>query len=279
MTNLPAPKKKFGQNFLSDQGILSRIVAAAGVGPDDRVLEVGPGRGALTRLLSVAARQVLAVELDQELVPILQQEFQPGGNVTVLAADILRLDLQAELAMAEPTPWKVVANLPYYISTQVLFQFIDHRQLFSRLVLMLQREVGERLAAPPGSKTYGALSVLCQLHFVVKNEFIVRPGAFHPPPKVDSVVVSFTPRTEPVAEIGDERIFRHVVKAAFAQRRKTLSNSLRAGLPLPQESIQGALVSAGIDGQRRAETLSIVEFAAISRALCAVWSGKVMENT
>lgn len=278
MIELPRPKKSFGQNFLSDPAILNKIVAAGAVKPDDQVLEVGPGRGALTRLLAAAAGQVIAVELDGELLPILRQEFQPGGSVTVVAGDILQIDLEALLTTSGTQRWKVIANLPYYISTQVLFQFLDHRHLFSRMVLMLQREVGERLAAGPGSKTYGALSVLCQLHFMVKNEFIVRPGAFFPPPKVDSVVVSFIPRAEPVAEVGDEQVFRLVVKAAFSQRRKTLFNCLKSGLPLATADIQAVLADTAIDGQRRAETLSVVEFATLSLNFCPGLMGKVLDK-
>jgi 16S rRNA (adenine1518-N6/adenine1519-N6)-dimethyltransferase len=212
------------------------------------------------------------------LLPILAEEFTPDGNVTVVAGDILQVDLTALLASTDVAPWKVVANLPYYISSQVLFRFLDHRALFSRLVLMLQREVGERLAAAPGSKTYGALSVLCQLHFVIKSEFIVRPGAFHPPPKVDSVVVSFVPRGAPLADVGDEQVFRQTVKAAFSQRRKTLLNSLKSCLPLSGAQIQQALALAGIDGQRRAETLEVVEFATLSRFLCHGGSVNGVEN-
>ena len=278
MTDLPRPKKSFGQNFLSDPAILGKIVAAAQVTSADSVLEVGPGRGALTRLLAGVADRVIAVELDQELLPHLRREFPLSSNVAIVAGDILQIDLEPMLTAAYAGPWKVVANLPYYISTQVLFQFLDHRHLFSRLVLMLQREVGERLAALPGSKTYGALSVLCQLHFLVKSEFIVRPGAFFPPPKVDSVVVSFMPLPQPLADVGDEQVFRQVVKAAFGQRRKTLLNSLKAGLPLVAGDIAAALVDAGIDGQRRAETLAVSEFARLSRALYPFMAGKGMEN-
>lgn len=264
MSDLPRPKKAFGQNFLSDPAILRRIAEAARLKPDDHVLEVGPGRGALTRILAAEAEKVLAVEVDLELIPILNAEFSLSGNVSIVSGDILQLDLQELLPVDALHKWKVVANLPYYISTPVLFRFLECRHLFSRLVLMLQREVGERLAALPGSKTYGALSVLCQRYFAIRSEFIIRPGAFFPRPKVDSVVVSFEPLPLELPDVGDEDLFRHVVKGSFAQRRKTISNSLRAAGRFSPAAIDAALHGADIAGSRRAETLSVAEFEKLS---------------
>lgn len=264
------PKKAFGQNFLIDLNILTRIVEAVRIQPSDNVLEVGPGRGALTRLLAERAAHVAAVEVDRQLVQLLRLEFLSAGNVTIVEADILKTDLALLLAPLGSSPWKVAANLPYNISSQVMFAFLDQRELFSRLVLMLQKEVGDRLAAPPGCKDYGILSVLFRLHFDISKEFIVRPGSFYPVPKVDSIVLSFDALPSPRYEVGDEPFFRKVVKAAFSQRRKTLWNCLRsASLGLDEAALHEALTVSDIDGARRGETLSLEEFALLSRSLLA----------
>ena len=264
------PKKALGQNFLTDRHVLERIVVAVGILPGDSVLEVGPGRGALTTLLAGQAARVTAVELDRQLVPLLRERFASQGNVEVVEADILSVDLRRLLGERSSAPWKVAANLPYNISTPVLFRFLDVRALFSRLVLMFQREVGERLLAGPGTKAYGALSVLFQLYFDIERIVNVRPGAFYPVPKVDSVVLGFTPLSGPRVSVGDEASFRTLVKAAFSQRRKTLWNCLRAsGIAAGDEALLSALQEAGIDGARRGETLSLDEFATLARALAA----------
>ena len=170
--------------------------------------------------------------------------------------------------------WKVAANLPYNISSQVLFKFLDNRELFSRLVLMLQKEVGERLAASPATKEYGVLSVFCGLHFDMTKAFVVKPGSFHPVPKVDSVVLSFTPLAKARVDVGDEIFFRRVVKAAFGQRRKTLRNCLKTlDLETGEDSLAGVLDGCGIVPERRGETLTIDEFAKLSRALFPLSTG------
>ncbi len=264
----PRPKKALGQNFLTDRNVLARIAEAVGIGPGDRILEVGPGRGALTALLAEGGAQVVAVELDRELVPLLRKEFAGRENVEVVEADILAVDLPRLLGEHGGGTWKVAANLPYNISSQVLFRFLESRRLFSLLVLMLQKEVGERLLAPPACKEYGALTVLFRLHFQIRREFTVKPGSFHPVPKVDSVVLRFTPLPAPQVEVGDEVFFRRVVKAAFGQRRKTLWNCLRSAALTEDEAILvAALEHCGIDPGRRGETLSLEEFAALSSEL------------
>lgn len=264
---LPRPKKALGQNFLVDRGVLGRIVEAVAIGPGDRILEVGPGRGALTRLLAERASEVLAIELDRQLVPVLSAEFSAAGNVELLQADILRLDLE-ELLLNRGDGWKVAANLPYNISSQVLFKFLDCRQLFSRLVLMLQREVGERLLAPPGGKDYGILSVLFQTFFEIRKELLVKPGAFFPVPKVESIVLSFKPLSEPRFPVVDERQFKRLVKAAFGQRRKTLWNCLKGGgFASTDEHLKDVLSSCGIDPKRRGETLSLQEFSVLANSM------------
>lgn len=262
------PKKALGQNFLTDKNVLNRIVEACGIAAGDRVIEVGPGHGSLTRLLAEKGAQVVAVELDRELVPLLVGEFGNRGNVEIVQADILETDLQHLLFSRGEGKWKVAANLPYNISSQVLIRFLDNCELFSRLVLMLQREVGERLIAPPACKEYGILTLFCRLHFDIFREFLVRPGSFYPVPKVDSVVLRFEPLLKPRADVGDEAFFRQVVKGAFGQRRKTLLNSLKsAGLVPSVRILADVLSGCRIDGGRRGETLSLEEFAAISRAL------------
>jgi 16S rRNA (adenine1518-N6/adenine1519-N6)-dimethyltransferase len=262
------PKKALGQNFLTDKNVLRRIVDACGIADGDRVIEVGPGRGGLTRLLAEKGAQVVAVELDRELIPLLEGEFGLPGNVEIFQADILETDLRQLLHSRWEGKWKVAANLPYNISSQVLIRFLDNCELFSRLVLMLQREVGERLIAPPACKEYGILTLFFRLHFDIYREFIVRPGSFYPVPKVDSVVLRFEPLSKPRAEVGDESLFRQVVRGAFGQRRKTLLNSLKsAGLVPSEKMLTDVLSGCGIDGGRRGETLSLEEFAAISRAL------------
>lgn len=267
----PRPKKALGQNFLTDRNVLARIVRLVDIAPHDRVLEVGPGRGALTSLLAEKGAQVLAVELDRELVPLLRHEFAAKGNVEIVQADILDADLPRLLQSRWDGKWKVAANLPYNISSQVLFKFLDNRELFSRLVLMLQKEVGERLAASPATKEYGVLSVFCGLHFNMTKAFVVKPGSFHPVPKVDSIVLQFDPLPNPRVDVGDEPFFRRVVKAAFSQRRKTLWNCLKsAELGTDEQGLLQALASSGIDPGRRGETLSLEEFAALARAIRAV---------
>jgi 16S rRNA (adenine1518-N6/adenine1519-N6)-dimethyltransferase len=261
----PRPKKGFGQNFLVDRSVLERIVAAVQLAPDDRVLEIGPGRGALTRLLAAQAGRLVAVELDRQLVPLLTAEFADMPRVTVIEADILAVDLPALLNGGS---WKVAANLPYNISSQVLFRFLEFRQSFSRLVVMLQREVGERLLAGPGGKEYGILSVLFPMFFAVRREFPVRPGSFHPVPKVESLVLSFVPLPEPCFPLADEALFRRLVRAAFGQRRKTLWNCLRgAGFTPTAESLRSTLAGCGIDPGRRGETLDLREYALLANAL------------
>lgn len=264
-------KKEFGQNFLVDDNVLSRIVACVAPSETDCILEVGPGRGALSRLLAASGATLLAVEWDRDLLPVLSAEFAGSDNVEIGHGDILRVDIRQLLtSRGGDRKWKVAANLPYNISSQVLFRFLECSSLFERLVLMLQKEVGDRLTAPAGCKEYGALTVLLRLHFDIKREFIVRPGSFKPVPKVDSAVLTFTPLKAPRADVGDEDFFRRLVKGAFNQRRKTLLNSLRStGFDDGEGTLAQALSRSGIDGGRRGETLSLEEFALLSRELLA----------
>lgn len=261
----PRPRKALGQNFLTDGNIIAKILRAAAIGPDDCVLEVGPGRGALTDLLARQAGRVIAVEFDRDLAEILRQRFKEDQSVTIHEQDILKVDFGALLG--EEARFKVVANLPYNISTPVIFRFMEERRRFSRLVLMLQKEVGQRLSAPPDCSDYGVITVLLGQWFDIRREFLVAPGCFHPAPKVDSVVISMTPRELPLAPVQDYRLFEQVVRAAFAQRRKTLANCLKAAELADGATMLKVSELCGIDGGRRGETLSIDEFAALSNIL------------
>ncbi|ORJ61597.1 16S rRNA (adenine(1518)-N(6)/adenine(1519)-N(6))-dimethyltransferase RsmA [Geothermobacter hydrogeniphilus] len=256
-------KKRFGQNFLRDRHVVGEILAAAEITATDRVLEIGPGLGALTDGLLRAAGEVLIMELDRDLLQRWQQRPEP--NLRVLAGDALKLDWPQLL---EPAPVKLVANLPYNISSQVIFKILDHRQLFSRLVLMFQKEVGERLRAAPGCRDYGILSVLCRQWFDIRRVVKVPPQAFRPAPKVDSVVLRFDPLPEPRVVVDQPELFLRVVKGAFVQRRKTLRNSLLAA-GFEAGVLDAALQRSDILPTRRGETLELEEFARLTRNLQA----------
>ncbi|MDW7644951.1 MAG: 16S rRNA (adenine(1518)-N(6)/adenine(1519)-N(6))-dimethyltransferase RsmA [Desulfuromonadales bacterium] len=257
------PQKRFGQNFLHDVHVIDRILAAAELSSADRVLEIGPGLGVLTDRMLPVAGQVVVMEVDRNLVERLSRRTE--SNLAVFEGDALHLDWANILT--EP-PYKLVANLPYNISSQILFKILDHRHLFSRLVLMFQKEVGDRLAAGPGTRDYGILSVLCQVWFDIQKVVNVPPGAFNPPPKVHSIVLEFEARSEPRVAIEDPVFFRKVVKASFAQRRKTLRNSL-TGSGFTAAQVDGALARTEIDPGRRGETLTLSEFSQLATELKA----------
>ncbi len=247
-------KKSLGQNFLKDPHYLHKIADAARVGPGDQVLEIGPGLGHLTRVLAARAKKVLALELDARLIPRLQQECSILGNVEIVQADAVVYPYESL-----STGWKVVANLPYYISTPIIQRLIACRDKFKTLTLMLQQEVAERVASLPGSKTYGYLSVLVQLYAEPRIEFMVPPGAFTPKPEVNSAVITLTIRNNPAVAVTDEIFFVRLVKAAFSQRRKTLKNALKL-LDAPAAKLAMVPSKTGIDLGRRAETLTVKEF-------------------
>jgi len=251
-------KKTLGQNFLKDPHYLAKIVNSAQIGPRDLVLEIGPGFGYLTHALADRGGKVLALELDERLIPLLRKEFADSRNVEIVQVDALEYPYDSLTGK-----WKVVANLPYYISTPIIQKLLRHRDKFDTLTLMLQKEVAERIASPPGGKEYGFLSVLVQLYAEPRIEFMVPAGAFTPKPDVDSAVITLAMRCTPTATLGDEGYFLRVVKAAFSQRRKTLRNSLRQ-LDSPTERMAAVLDKTGIDLNRRAETLSVEEFAVLA---------------
>lgn len=255
------PKKRFGQNFLRDRSVVDRILAAADLREDDLALEIGPGLGVLTDRMLPLVRCLHVMEVDRDLIEGLRARTAP--NLIVHAGDVLRIDWDAALGAG---PFKLVANLPYNISSQVLFRILDHRRLFSRAVLMFQKEVGDRLRAAPDSRDYGILSVFCRLWFDVRLVVTVPPGAFYPPPKVTSAVLLFEPLPQARVAVSDEPFFRRVVKGAFAQRRKTLRNTLTAA-GLGFDGLEKVLADIGIDPGRRGETLDLVEFARLAETL------------
>jgi len=250
------PKKQWGQHFLGDERILGALADLAEVRPGETVVELGAGLGHLTRALAATGGRVVAVERDRDLVPIVRAELP---TVEVAEADAKSFDL-AGVARGERIV--VCGNLPYHLSSPILFHLLDHRASIRRAVLLLQREVAERVAAPPGGRDYGLLSVLVQLAADVRIGLHVDRRAFTPPPEVDSSALVLDFLQAPRAEVRDERRFRALVKAAFAQRRKTLWNALK---PLPGG--REGLERAGIDPRRRGETLSVAEFAAVERQM------------
>jgi len=261
------PRKRFGQNFLRDPHVLDSILRAADLQEGDRVMEIGPGAGALTRRLLATGLPVLAIEIDRDLAAALEDWRE--NNLEVLIGDVLRLDWSDLL---RDPPYKLIANLPYNISSQVLFRALDHRDAFNRLVLMFQKEVGDRLIATAGSRDYGLLSVLIQTWFRIERIVKVPPGSFYPPPKVDSVVLRLDPLPAPRVPLDDEVLYRKLVRGAFAQRRKTLRNSL-LGSGWQAEQVDPACREVDIDPRRRGETLTLAEFGHLANALAAGQTG------
>ena len=254
--------KKLGQNFLIDAAVVRGIVEAAELQEGERVLEIGPGIGTLTQGLAESGAQVTAVELDKKLPAVLAETLKGYENVRIVQGDILKTDIRELMGNA---PFKVAANLPYYITTPILMALLEQRLPIRKIVTMVQKEVAERMIAPPGSKTYGALSVAVQYYTAPEIVLDVPPKSFIPAPEVDSVVIACKVRGEPPVTVRDEKLFFRVVKAAFGQRRKTLSNALK-GAGFLKDEVQGALEKAGIEAARRGETLSLEEFAQLADA-------------
>jgi len=254
-----AAKKSWGQCFLHDSGVVSRIVEASGVGAGDTVVELGAGLGVLTSALEEQGARIIAVERDRDLAQILRQEFAGRPQVEVLEANALTLKLD---------PWggalKVVGNLPYNIASPLIFHLLDQWPRWRSATLMVQREVAERLAAGPGSRTYGAPSVICQRLATVRTCFIVGRGAFFPQPRVDSAVIHLEIRPTPVVSV-EETLFRQVVHAAFRHRRQTLRRGL--GRSFSAVAVQAALQQAGVDGALRPESLTVEQFAHLTQGL------------
>lgn len=263
-------QKKFGQNFLTDESVLAEIASASGVTKEDAVLEIGPGLGALTWELAQRANRVIALEIDSGMAAALQNEMEPYPQVTVLQQDILKTNLQALIDEAlGGTPPYVAANLPYYITTPIIMSLLESRIAFPRIVIMIQKEVAERIVASPGSKAYGVLTVAANYYAQTEILLTVPAASFIPAPQVDSAVLSLTPRPHPDCHPKSEATFFKTVKGAFAQRRKTLLNSLTGSgcLQGSKEEIAKALDACGIDPKLRGEALSLCQLGDLSDAL------------
>jgi 16S rRNA (adenine1518-N6/adenine1519-N6)-dimethyltransferase len=260
------PKKGWGQHFLIDPNILNKVIQIAQINEKDIVLEVGPGLGEMTIGLAKKAQRVITIEIDSKLVEILKKKMIDYPNVEVIKEDILKVDFN-KLLNQEKAPVKVVANLPYQISTPLLFRFIESREVFSTFTLMLQKEVAERMVAPSGRKEYGPLSIFMQMFLDLSIHFLIKRSAFFPPPKVESAVIHMNWKEKPMVEVKDEEWFKKIVKGCFSYRRKILINSLKhSDLTLPHD-VESRVEKIGIDLRRRPETLSIQEFANLAETL------------
>ena len=266
-------QKKFGQNFLIDTHVLDKIIRAAGITKDDMVLEIGPGIGTMTQYLAEAAGKVTAVEIDKNLIPILEDTLSEYYNVTIINEDVLKLDIR-RLADEENQgrPIKVVANLPYYITTPIIMGLFENHVPMESITVMVQKEVADRMQTGPGSKDYGALSLAVQYYaepYIVAN---VPPNCFMPRPRVGSAVIRLTCHKQPPVEVKDEKLMFDIIRASFNQRRKTLANGLKNSdkLKYSREEIEEAIQSLGKGASVRGEALTLEEFAALSNRLCGL---------
>ncbi|MEH7291637.1 16S rRNA (adenine(1518)-N(6)/adenine(1519)-N(6))-dimethyltransferase RsmA [Priestia megaterium] len=265
-------KKSLGQNFLIDTNILHRIVDHAEITEETGAIEIGPGIGALTEQLAKRAKKVLAFEIDQRLLPILGDTLSPYSNAKVIHQDVLKADLKGTLEQEFENieDLMVVANLPYYVTTPILMKLLEEQIPVRGIVVMLQKEVADRIAAKPGTKEYGSLSIAIQYYTEAETVMIVPKTVFNPQPNVDSAVIRLLRRPKPAVEVQDEAFFFQVVRASFGQRRKTILNNLVNNLPNGKQKkadIEQALSTAEIDPKRRGETLSIQEFGKLSDQL------------
>lgn len=265
-------KKSFGQNFLTDTNILQKIVDTAEIDKNVNVIEIGPGIGALTEFLAESAAEVMAFEIDDRLVPILADTLRDFDNVTVVNQDILKVDLAQYIAEFKnpDLPIKVVANLPYYITTPILMHLIESGIPFSEFVVMMQREVADRISAHPNTKAYGSLSIAVQYYMTAKVAFIVPRTVFVPAPNVDSAILKMVRRERPAVEVQDEKFFFKVSKASFVHRRKTLWNNLTSHFGKSEEikaKLTAALEQAELSPSVRGEALTLADFARLADAL------------
>lgn len=261
--------KSLGQNFLTDKNIIDRIIEGAQIGRNDLVIEIGPGIGVITYEASLAARKVIAVEIDRNLIPILSETLAERDNIEVVNRDILKTDVNALIAEArkkDPAIEKVriIGNLPYYITTPIIMKLLEEGVCADGITVMMQKEVADRIKASAGNKTYGALSVAVQYYCEAEGVVNVPKEVFVPQPKVDSAVLNLKIRKKKPVELIDNQVFFQVVKAGFGQRRKTLNNSLMGVEGITKEIAGAALEAAGIEPSRRAETLTLEEFAKLS---------------
>ena len=264
--------KSLGQNFITDRGVIEDIVAGCDIGPDDLVIEIGPGIGVLTDAAAEQASQVVAIEIDDKLIPILSQTLAHRDNVRIVHSDVLKTDIN-EIIREEREAGsfggnvKILGNLPYYITTPIIMKLLEDGVEAESITIMMQKEVADRIKAAPGSKTYGALSVAVQYYCEIELVTSVPKEVFVPRPKVDSSVLKLTLREEKPVSVQDEKVFFACVRGGFGQRRKTLLNSITGVCGLTKSDARGVLEAAGIDPVRRAETLDMEEFARIANAV------------
>ncbi len=256
--------KSLGQNFLTDKNIIDEIVDGAGIEPEDTVLEIGPGIGVITYEAAQLAKKVIAVEIDKSLLPILAETLSEYDNVKVINEDILKLDINKLIEDEGMENVKIMGNLPYYITTPIIMKILEEGVKASSITIMMQKEVADRIKAGPGTKAYGALSVAVQYYCTVDKVASVPRSVFVPQPNVDSVVLRLNIRSEKAVKLDNEKLFFDCVKAGFGQRRKTLLNSLQKVNGVDKNIVMQSLASAGIEESRRAETLTIEEFALIA---------------
>ncbi|WP_281064322.1 16S rRNA (adenine(1518)-N(6)/adenine(1519)-N(6))-dimethyltransferase RsmA [Clostridium muellerianum] len=256
--------KSLGQNFLIDDSVLQDIVDNANVNKDDLVIEIGPGVGTLTKELLKKAKKVYAIELDSDLIPILNEELKEFDNFELIHKDALKTDFNELIGTENST--KVVANLPYYVTTPIISKLLKENYKFESLTIMIQKEVGERIAAKPSTKEYGALSILVQYYCDVEIVRKVSSDSFIPRPKVDSIVIKLNKLSEPKVKVKNEELFFKIVRSSFNMRRKTLWNGLKS-IGLNKEQLEMAFTNAGIDSKRRGETLSLDEFGKLSDSI------------
>lgn len=269
-----SPKKALGQNFLIDSNILDKIVAAGEIQRNDYVVEIGPGLGSLTQKLAERTDHLTVIEKDRQLVPVLKENLAEYNTITYIESDVLKVDWTAVLP--EGVRPKVIANLPYYITTPIIMGFYEKKIPTEMMVFMVQREVAERMVATPGGKDYGSLSIAVQFYSKPEIVMIVPPTVFIPRPEVDSAVVKLVTREKPAVEVQNEELFFYVVRAAFQQRRKTLRNALANSpeLHLSKDLVEEVLKAAGIDPQIRGERLGLEEFGRIADEITRQTSSK-----
>ncbi|MBM6615415.1 16S rRNA (adenine(1518)-N(6)/adenine(1519)-N(6))-dimethyltransferase RsmA [Desemzia sp. RIT804] len=265
-------KKSLGQNFIVEPNILANIVKAAGLDENTNVIEVGPGIGALTEYVARSSKQVVAFEIDDRLIPVLEDTLSPYDNIRIVHQDVLKAHLKEVLAETIDLDERlmVVANLPYYITTPIIMHFLESQLRIDGLIIMMQKEVADRITAAPGSKAYGSLSIAIQYYMEAEIAFIVPKTVFVPQPNVDSAILKLTRRDTPLAEVKNEELFFKLVRAAFVQRRKTIWNNLLIRYGKTDEvkaELTKGLDAAGIDPKRRGETISIAEFGKLADAL------------
>lgn len=263
------PRKHLGQSFLQDGNIIDKIVDFADIRPDETVVEIGAGLGVMTGLMAARARRIIALDVDPVMVGILKERLSGFENVEVVHADVLEYDFFSPLPPDSPEKLKIVGNVPYHISSPILFRLMDFRRCISTMILMMQKEVVERIVARPGTKAYGIPSVMASMFCRTQRLMDVPAGCFYPEPKVVSSVVKLEVRGELPIDLKDEALFRDIVRLAFAKRRKTLVNNIRhARLPgYSTEEMLRALEDSGVDGTRRAETLSAEEFGVLANCM------------